>query len=89
MIDKVWLLENKVLLDPITIGRKSVILTIETSTPNTARVIKVGPGKENHPLTVKEGDLIIYSKSDATEIQIQSKKYLVASEDTILCILED
>ena len=43
MIDKVWLLENKVLLDPITIGRKSVILTIETSTPNTARVIKVGP----------------------------------------------
>lgn len=61
--------------------------------PIKGTVVAVGPGKSNEqgavtPLTVKEGDVVLYSKYAGTEIKIDSDEHLVLREDDILAIIE-
>tara|TARA_B100000586_G_scaffold67990_1_gene47339 strand:- start:552 stop:848 length:297 start_codon:yes stop_codon:yes gene_type:complete len=59
--------------------------------PVMAKVIEVGTGKTNEagkttPLTVKEGDVVIYSKYAGTEIKVDDTAYLIVSESDILAV---
>ncbi|MGM0608588.1 MAG: co-chaperone GroES [Candidatus Muiribacteriota bacterium] len=61
--------------------------------PQEGNVVAVGPGKmmDNGNLVelqVKEGDNIIFSKYAGTEIKLDSKEYLILSENDILAIVE-
>jgi chaperonin GroES len=59
--------------------------------PQSGTVIAVGPGKTSDegkliPMSVKEGDVIIYAKYGGTELKIDSKEYLIVKESDILAI---
>ena len=61
--------------------------------PQQARVIAVGKGRtlENGrviPLTVKEGDRVLFGKYAGAEIKIDGDEHLIMREDDILAIIE-
>lgn len=61
--------------------------------PQQATVIAVGPGKEVdgklQPMSVKEGDVVIYSKYSGSEVKFGDEEYIVIGQDNILAIVED
>ena len=61
--------------------------------PHEGTVIAVGPGKalengERKPMSVKEGDTVIYSKYGGTEITVEGEEYMILDEDSIYAIRE-
>ena len=55
--------------------------------PQRGKVIAVGSGKKDEPMTVKVGDLVLYGKYSGTEISIEGKDYLMMRESDILAIV--
>ncbi|UII24063.1 co-chaperone GroES [Fulvivirga ligni] len=55
--------------------------------PQKGRVIAVGTGKKDEPLTVKEGDEVLYGKYAGTEITVDGKEYLIMRESDIFAIV--
>ena len=55
--------------------------------PQRGRVVAVGTGKKDEPLTVKEGDEVLYGKYAGTEISYEGKEYLIMRESDIFAIL--
>jgi chaperonin GroES len=55
--------------------------------PMRGKVIAVGAGKKDEPVTVKVGDTILYGKYAGTEIQIEGKEYLIMRESDIYAII--
>lgn len=55
--------------------------------PQRGKVIAVGSGKKDEPLTVKIGDSVLYGKYSGTEINIEGKEYLIMRESDIFAIL--
>jgi chaperonin GroES len=55
--------------------------------PQRGKVIAVGTGKKDEPLTVKIGDSVLYGKYAGTEITIEGKEYLIMRESDIFAIL--
>jgi len=61
--------------------------------PQQARVIAVGKGRtldngQVIPLTVKEGDRVLFGKYAGTEIKIDGDEHLIMREDDILAIVQ-
>ncbi|KAL0263909.1 UNVERIFIED_CONTAM: hypothetical protein PYX00_011040 [Menopon gallinae] len=59
--------------------------------PIEGKVIATGPGKVNEQgqvikLTVKEGDIVVFSKWGGTEITLEGKEYLILKESDLLGI---
>ncbi|MFO8053147.1 MAG: co-chaperone GroES [Candidatus Omnitrophota bacterium] len=60
--------------------------------PQQAEVVAVGEGKKKEdgsliPLSVKEGDRVLYGKYSGTEISIEGQDYLIVKEEDILGIV--
>jgi chaperonin GroES len=55
--------------------------------PQRGTVVAVGPGKNNEPLTVKEGDVVLYGKYAGTEITIDGDDYLIMRESDLVAII--
>lgn len=55
--------------------------------PQQGEVVAVGPGKKDHPMTVKNGDRILYGKYAGQEVSFNGDEYLIMREDDILVIL--
>lgn len=55
--------------------------------PQRGTVVAVGNGKKDEPLTVKEGDEVLYGKYAGTEITIDGSDYLIMRESDIFAIL--
>ncbi len=55
--------------------------------PQKGKVIAVGTGKKDEPLTVKEGDVVLYGKYAGTEITFDGKDYLIMRESDIFAIV--
>ena len=61
--------------------------------PQEGRVIAVGPGKTNDdgkliPLSVRNGDRILFGKYSGTEIKLEGEEHLIIREDDVLAVLE-
>ena len=61
--------------------------------PSEGRVIAVGKGKVSddgklHPLDVKKGDRILFSKYAGTEVQVEGDEHIIIREDDVLGIVE-
>ncbi len=91
-------LGDRVVLEPVSDEKKSkggIILpeTAEKQRPEKGRVVAVGPGRllesgKREPLSVKKGDVVIFTKYGPNEIKVGDKEYLIAREEDILAILE-
>jgi chaperonin GroES len=61
--------------------------------PQEGKVIAVGNGKvlddgKLHPLDVKKGDRVLFSKYGGTEVQVEGEEHLIIREDDVLGIIE-
>jgi chaperonin GroES len=99
MAKKIRPLGDRVLIEsvPEEERTKSGILlpdTIEKERPEQGKVIAVGPGKFNEegkpmPMSVKKGDIVLFTKYGPNEIKVDGKEYLIAREDDILAVIEE
>jgi chaperonin GroES len=55
--------------------------------PQRGRIVAVGTGKKDEPMTVKVGDSILYGKYAGTEITIEGKEYLIMRESDIFAVI--
>ena len=59
--------------------------------PQSGKVLAVGTGRitdegKTIPLSVKEGDVVIYSKYGGTEVKLEGTEYLIVKESDILAV---
>lgn len=93
---KIKPLRDQVLLEPLKEERKKggIILpdTVQKERPEKAKVVAVGPGKHEDgklvPMSVKKGDVVLFTKYGPNEIKVDEKEYLIAREEDILAIIE-
>ena len=55
--------------------------------PQRGKIIAVGTGKKDEPLTVKVGDEVLYGKYAGTEINVGGTDYLIMRESDIFAII--
>jgi chaperonin GroES len=55
--------------------------------PLQGKVIAVGPGKKDEPMTVKEGDNVLYGQYSGQEIKLEGKAYLIMKESDVYGII--
>ncbi len=55
--------------------------------PQKGDVVAVGQGKKDEPMTVKEGDKVLYGKYAGTEVTIDGDDYLIMRESDIYGII--
>ncbi len=55
--------------------------------PLEGKVIAVGPGKADEPMTVKKNDKVLYGQYSGTEIKLEGKPYLIMRESDIFGII--
>jgi len=55
--------------------------------PQKGKVVAVGGGKKDEPMTVKVGDSVLYGKYAGTEIQVDGKDYLIMRESDIYAVI--
>ncbi|MGE5530705.1 MAG: co-chaperone GroES [Bacteroidota bacterium] len=88
-------LGDRVLIKPLAAEEKSaggIILPEKAQEkPREGEVIEVGPGKlndkgERKVLTVKKGDVVVYSEYGGTEISYEGTDYLLIDEGSILAV---
>lgn len=68
--------------------------TADKEKPEQGKIIAVGPGKltdegKKTPMSVKIGDIVLFTKYGPNEIKVDEKEYLIAREEDILAILEE
>jgi len=55
--------------------------------PQQGKVVAVGSGTKDEPLTVKVGDNVLYGKYAGTELKLEGNDYLIMRESDIFAIL--
>ena len=55
--------------------------------PQRGKIVAVGTGKKDEPMTVKVGDNVLYGKYSGTEIQLEGKDLLIMRESDIFAIV--
>jgi len=55
--------------------------------PQQGKVVAVGKGTKDDPITVKIGDTVLYGKFAGTELKLDSNDYLIMRESDIFAIL--
>ena len=91
-------LSDHILIEPIkgeekTSGGIFLPETAEKEKSEQGKVIATGPGKKTDdgkivPMSVKPGDRVLFQKYGPSEIKVDDKEYLIASESDILAIIE-
>ena len=91
-------ISDHILIEPIKEEEKTKggIFLPDTATKDKSEegnVIAVGPGKKTDEgkiimMSVKPGDRVLFAKYGPSEIKIDNKEYLIATESDILAIIE-
>jgi chaperonin GroES len=69
--------------------------TAKAEKPERGVVVAVGAGKWNEdgderiPMSVKTGDIVLFSKYGYDEVKVNGKDYLILAESSILAIIND
>ncbi len=84
-------LADRVLIEPAAAEEKTaggiIIPDTAKEKPQRGKVVAIGNGKPDEPLTVKTGDNVLYGKYAGTEISIEGKDYLIMRESDIFAIV--
>ncbi|MBL7895690.1 MAG: co-chaperone GroES [Bacteroidia bacterium] len=84
-------LADRVLVEPAEAETKTasgiIIPDTAKEKPMKGKVIAVGAGKKDEPVTVKVGDTVLYGKYAGTELQIDGKEYLIMRESDIYAVI--
>jgi chaperonin GroES len=84
-------LHDRVVVEPDKAEEKTaggiIIPDTAKERPHRGRVIAVGAGRKDDPMTVKAGNTVLYGKYAGTEIEYEGKAYLIMREADILAII--
>lgn len=84
-------LHDRVIVKPAEAETKTaggiIIPDTAKEKPQRGTVIAAGPGKKDEPMTVKNGDVVLYSKYAGTEINVEGDEVLIMRESDILAIV--
>lgn len=84
-------LADRVLVEPLEAETKTasgiIIPDSAKEKPQQGVIVAVGAGKKDEPMTVKEGDKVIYGKYSGSEFTVDGKKYLIMRESDIFAII--
>ena len=88
---KIRPLGTRVLVQPIEAETKTasgiIIPDSAKEKPQQGKVLATGNGKEDEPMEVKVGDLVMYGKYSGTEISHEGHNYLIMNQSDILAVL--
>ena len=88
---KIKPLADRVLVEPSAAETKTssgiIIPDTAQEKPQKGKVVAVGPGTKDNPITLKVGDLILYGKYSGTELKHDGFDYLIMKESDILAII--
>jgi chaperonin GroES len=91
MSNQIRPLGDRVLVEPgpAEVKTTSGIIIPDTAQekPQQGKVIAVGDGKKDEPLTVKVGDTVLYGKFSGTEFKFEGKELLIMNESDIYAII--
>jgi chaperonin GroES len=83
--------EDRILVEAMEAGNKTTsgiyIPDSAKEKPQSGKVIAVGEGSKDKPVTVKKGDQIVYGKYSGTEITIDGKEYLIMRSTDVLGVV--
>jgi chaperonin GroES len=84
-------LADRVLVEPAEAEVKTaggiIIPDTAKEKPQKGKIVAVGAGKKDEPMTVKVGDTVLYGKYSGTEIAIDGNNYLIMKESDIYAIV--
>lgn len=84
-------LADRVLVEPAAAEEKTAsglyIPDTAKEKPQRGTIVAIGTGKPDEPITVKEGDTVLYGKYSGTEISIDGTDYLIMKETDIYGIV--
>ena len=84
-------LADRVLIEPAPAEEKTasgiIIPDTAKEKPLQGKVVAVGPGKKDEPMTVKAGDSVLYGQYSGTEIKLEGKTYLIMRESDVYGII--
>lgn len=82
---------DRVLVEPAAAETKTasgiIIPDTAKEKPQQGKVVAVGDGKKDEPMTVKVGDSVLYGKYSGSELKWEGKDYLIMKESDILAII--
>lgn len=88
---KITPLADRVLVLPEAAEEKTasgiIIPDTAKEKPQKGTIVAVGNGKVDEPMTVKEGDIVLYGKYSGTELTVEGTDYLMMRESDILAIV--
>ena len=84
-------LADRVVIEPVKAETKTasgiIIPDNAKEKPQKGKVVAVGKGAKDEPMTVKSGDTVLYGKYAGTELKLDGKDYLIMRESDILAIV--
>jgi chaperonin GroES len=84
-------LADRVLVEPAQAETKTagglIIPDTAKEKPMKGKILAIGNGKIDEPMTVKVGDTVLYGKYAGTEIQVDGKDLLIMRESDIYAIV--
>ena len=91
MAVKIKPLADRVLVEPApaeeTTAGGIIIPDTAKEKPQKGKIVAVGNGKPDEPMTVKAGDTVLYGKYSGTELSLEGHDYLIMRESDILAII--
>ena len=91
MAVKIKPLADRVLVEPAPAEEKTaggiIIPDTAKEKPQRGKIVAVGNGKPDEPMTVKVGDAVLYGKYSGTELYFEGSDYLMMKESDILAII--
>lgn len=87
MKTKIRPLSDRVLIKPNPAEEKTagglIIPDSAKEKPLEGTIVSIGPGKKDEPLTVKEGDTVIFGQRTGVEITFEGETLLIMKESEI------
>ena len=84
-------LADRVLVEPAPAEEKTaggiIIPDTAKEKPQSGKIVAVGNGKPDEPMTVKVGDTVLYGKYAGTELSFEGQHFLMMKEADILAII--
>jgi len=80
-------LADRVLVEPATAEQKTasgiIIPDNAKEKPLKGKVVAIGEGKKDEPMTLRVGDEVLFGQYSGTEIKINGSAYLIMRESDI------
>ncbi|MCK0132035.1 co-chaperone GroES [Flavobacteriaceae bacterium F08102] len=84
-------LADRVVIEPLAAETKTssgiYIPDSAKEKPSQGKVVAVGNGLKDEPMTVKVGDTVLYGKYAGTELKLDGGDYLIMKESEIFAIV--